>query len=72
VTGGWLTEKAKPSHEHLGESRERLSLHVLNTLPASMDIPLVPEHIETRQLYNSLQPGIEQVRSLYADRRRMR
>ena len=57
-----MTEKAKPSHEHLGESRERLSLHVLNTLPASMDIPLVPEHIETRQLYNSLQPGIEQVR----------
>jgi len=55
-------EKAKPSHEHLGESKERLALHVLNSLPGSMDIPLVPEHIETRQLYNSLQPGIEQVR----------
>jgi len=54
-------EKTKPSHHHLGEAKERLALHVLNTLPAEMQIPLVPEHIETRPLYSSLQPGIEQV-----------
>lgn len=55
-------ETTKPSHEHLGESKQRLALHVLNLLPAQMQIPLVPEHIETRPLFSPLQPGIEQGR----------
>jgi len=57
------TEKTKPSHEHLGEAKERLALHVLNYLPGNKHIPLVPEHIETRPIYSPLQPGIEQASS---------
>ena len=49
------TETGKLSNPHLGPADQRLALHMLN----SMD--LVKEHVETRAIYNPLQPGIEQV-----------
>ena len=55
-----FTEQQKPTHTHLGPPEERLALHVLNALPATLGLPLVPEHVEQRPLYNPLQPGIEQ------------
>ena len=57
-----FTELNKPTHSHLGPAEERLALYVLKTFPATMSVPLTPEHVETRALYNPLQPGIEQVR----------
>ncbi|GAB1610572.1 myoferlin-like isoform X9, partial [Argonauta hians] len=47
-------EPSVVTDENLGPAQERLSLHVLNKFP------LIKEHIETRSLYNPLQPGIEQ------------
>ena len=56
-----FTELNKPTHSHLGPAEERLALYVLKTFPVTMSVPLTPEHVETRALYNPLQPGIEQV-----------
>ena len=51
----------RPAHTHLGSSDERLALYILHTLPRSMGIPFVPEHLETRRLFSQLMPGLEQV-----------
>ncbi|XP_065071964.1 myoferlin-like isoform X2 [Rhopilema esculentum] len=47
-------EEGMTAHPHLGPAEQRLALHVLNMQN------LVPEHIETRSIYNPLQPTIEQ------------
>ena len=50
-----IVEPALIPNETMGPPPERLALHVLNTFP------VVKEHVETRPLYNPLQPGIDQV-----------
>ncbi|CAF0722705.1 unnamed protein product [Brachionus calyciflorus] len=49
-------DKSHVRNPHLGPKEEQLCLHVLH------EFKLVPEHIETRRLYNPIQPGIEQGR----------
>jgi myoferlin len=47
-------EKKPPKNAHFGSKDERLCLYVLH------EFNLVPEHVETRKLYNPIQPGMEQ------------
>ncbi|XP_025898332.1 fer-1-like protein 5 [Nothoprocta perdicaria] len=47
-------ESGPPTYRHPGAPRERLALHLLHACR------LVPEHLETRTLYSSTQPGLEQ------------
>ena len=49
-------ERGLVVHSHMGAPVQRLALHVLNSLNI-----FVPEHVETRRLYNHIQPNIEQV-----------
>lgn len=52
----FFLEEGTIIHSYLGKQQSRLALHVLN----KMDI--VPEHVETRGLYNKTQqPTMEQV-----------
>ena len=48
-------EKGKKPHPDVGDSQQRLALHFLQQQG------LVPEHIETRNLYTPMQPNISQV-----------
>ncbi|XP_028412829.1 myoferlin-like isoform X1 [Dendronephthya gigantea] len=48
-------ERGLVIHSHMGAPDQRLALHVLNSLNV-----FVPEHVETRRLYNRIQPNIEQ------------
>ena len=50
-----ISEKDVMVNLHWGPAQERLALHVLRLLD------LAPEHVETRPLFNDIQPGIEQV-----------
>lgn len=45
------------------DMKERLSLTALKNIEKlpSFGYKLVPEHVETRSLYNEMQPGLEQV-----------
>ena len=48
---------------YIGESGERLALHVLN-YERFNGAKLTPEHVETRSLHNPMEPNMNQVRAL--------
>ncbi len=50
-------ENESNENPYTGSKEERLCLYVLQEY-----MKLVPEHVETRKLYNSIQPNIEQVK----------
>lgn len=50
-----LIENGVTLHPNIGDEKNRLALHVLHIFN------LVPEHVETRALYNSVHPDIAQV-----------
>ena len=55
-------DQEKHLTSHAGEAEERLALYILHKLR------LCPEHVETRPLFNALQPLIEQGRlELFVD-----
>lgn len=48
-------EEGRKLHPDVGEPKQRLALYVLQ------QIDTVPEHIETRTIYNTIHPNISQV-----------
>ena len=57
-----IVEQEKHLTIHVGDDEERLALYILHKLR------LCPEHVETRPLFNPLQPLIEQGRlELFVD-----
>ena len=62
VLFGFILEQEKHLTIHVGDDEERLALYILHKLR------LCPEHVETRPLFNPLQPLIEQGRlELFVD-----
>ncbi len=58
----FILEQEKHLTIHVGDDEERLALYILHKLRLS------PEHVETRPLFNPLQPLIEQGRlELFVD-----